>query len=227
MGENRYPQPYSMLYVQCFTFNAFSENTYVVYDESSACAIIDPGCYEPHEQQKLSSFIRARALQVVHLINTHAHIDHILGNQYVRATYGVPLALHQQEVPILRSAVEYAPRYGFTAYKPAKAEKLLTAGDVIQLGNASLSVLHVPGHSPGHIALYSQQGTFCLSGDVLFRGAIGRTDLPGGDHVLLLKSIHQQLFSMGDEVVIYPGHGPSTTIGVEKKDNFWANTAST
>ena len=216
-----------MLHVQCFTFNALAENTYVVYDETNACVVVDPGCYELHEQEELSNFIQARALKVVHLVNTHAHIDHILGNQYIRATYGVPLALHQHEVSMLRAAIEYAPNYGFTAYRPAEAGRLLAAGDVIQLGNTPLSVLHVPGHSPGHIALYSQQDALCLSGDVLFRGAIGRTDLPGGDYVLLLQSIHQQLFSLGDEVVIYPGHGPSTTIGAERKDNFWANAVGT
>jgi hydroxyacylglutathione hydrolase len=216
-----------MLYVQCFTFNALAENTYVIYDKTNACAVVDPGCYELHEQEELSNFIQARALQVVHLINTHAHIDHILGNQYIRETYGVPLALHQQEVPILQAAIEYAPSYGFTAYRPTEAEKLLATGDVIQLGNTLLSILHVPGHSPGHIALYSQRDALCLSGDILFRGAIGRTDLPGSDHKLLLQSIRQQLFSLGDEVVIYPGHGPSTTIGAERKDNLWANAAST
>ncbi|MCU0318247.1 MAG: MBL fold metallo-hydrolase [Amoebophilaceae bacterium] len=216
-----------MLYVQCFTFNAFAENTYVVYDETNTCVVVDPGCYELHEQEELSNFIQTRALKVAHLVNTHAHIDHILGNQYVRATYGVPLALHHQEVPILRAAIEYAPIYGFTAYRPTEAERLLTAGDVIQLGNTQLSILHVPGHSPGHIALYSQRDALCLSGDVLFRGAIGRTDLPGGDRMLLLQSLHQQLFSLENKVFIYPGHGPSTTIGVEKKDNFQANAAST
>ncbi len=208
-----------MLQVQCFTFNAFEENTYVVYDDTKACAIVDPGCYEQHEQETLSAFIEEHALQVAHLINTHAHIDHVVGNQYVQATYDVPLALHQQEIPILQAADQYAAMYGFTAYQPIEAEKLLTAGDTIQLGNESLSVLHVPGHSPGHLALYSQQAKLCLCGDVLFKNSIGRTDLPGGDHTLLFQSIQQQLFPLGDEVVIYPGHGPVTTIGEEKSNN--------
>ena len=208
-----------MLQVHSFTFNALAENTYVIYDATNACAIVDPGCYEQHEQVALSKFIAQQALQVTHLVNTHAHIDHILGNHYVKETYGVKLALHQEELPLLPAAVQYAPCYGFTAYKPAEADMLLAAGDVIQLGNTLLKVLHVPGHSPGHIALYSPQDKLCLSGDVLFQGSIGRSDLPGGDHATLLQSIHQQLFPLGDEVAIYPGHGPATTIGAEKSNN--------
>jgi glyoxylase-like metal-dependent hydrolase (beta-lactamase superfamily II) len=208
-----------MLYIQSFTFNAFAENTYVVYDDTKTCAIVDPGCYEQQEQETLSAFIEAHTLRVIHLINTHAHIDHIVGNQYVQATYNVHLALHQQEVPILQAATQHAPSYGFTAYRPVEAEKLLTTSDTIQVGDMTLSILHVPGHSPGHIALYNMQAKVCLSGDILFRGSIGRTDLPGGDHALLSQSIHQQLFPLGDAVIIYPGHGPTTTIGEEKRNN--------
>ena len=210
-----------MLQVHCFTFNAFAENTYIVYDDTKTCAVVDPGCYEPHEQAALSNFIEKQDLQITHLINTHAHIDHVLGNHYVQATYNVPLALHTQEVPILQAATQYAASYGFTAYQPIEAEKLLSAGDTIPLGKTQLTVLHVPGHSPGHIALYSQQDKLCFSGDVLFQGSIGRTDLLGSNHTLLLQSIHQQLWPLGDEVVICPGHGPKTTIGKEKKNNVY------
>ena len=208
-----------MLQVHTFTFNALAENTYVIYDETKACAIIDPGCYEQHEQAALSKFIAQQALQVTHLINTHAHIDHVLGNQYVKETYGVKLTLHPEAIPLLQAAVQYAPIYGFTAYEPAEADVLLQAGDEIQLGHTLLQVLHVPGHAPGHIALYSHQDQCCFVGDVLFQGSIGRTDLPGGDHAVLLQSIYQQLWPLGDEVVIYPGHGSVTTIGAEKSHN--------
>ena len=210
-----------MLHVQCFTFNTFEENTYVIYDDTKVCAIIDPGCYEQHEQETLRAFIEEHALKVTHLINTHAHIDHVAGNKYVQATYDVPLALHQQEIPILQAADQYATTYGFTAYQPIDVEKLLAVGDTIQLGEESLSVLHVPGHSPGHIALYSQQAKLCLCGDVLFKNSIGRTDLPGGNHTHLLQSIHEQLFLLENETVIYSGHGPTTTIGEEKKNNIF------
>jgi len=207
------------LSVQPLTFNSLQENTYIVYDDTRTCAIVDPGCYTPQEQAALDACIAQHNLQVTHLINTHAHIDHVLGNQHVKATYGVPLALHALEAPILQAATQFAPCYGFPDYLPAEADVLLATGDIIQVGQSTLTVLHVPGHSPGHIALYSAQNRFCLSGDVLFRNSIGRTDLPGGDQASLLQSIHQQLLPLGDEVVVYPGHGPSTTIGAEKSSN--------
>ena len=215
-----------MLHVQSFTFNALAEHTYVIYDETKQCAIIDPGCYEPHEQAALSTFITQHNLRVTHLINTHAHIDHGLGNRYVIDTYNVPLALHPADASLLQAAIEYAPLYGFPAYEPAEATVFLTPGKIIQIGHTSLSVLHVPGHSPGHIALYSAQDELCFSGDVLFQGSIGRTDLPGGDQAALLQSIRQQLLPLGDEVMIYPGHGPTTTIGAEKSSNPFLQSLS-
>ena len=208
-----------MLKIHSFTFNTLAENTYVAYDATKACAIVDPGCYTQPEQIALSMFIEQQGLQVTHLINTHAHIDHVLGNQYVKATYQVKLALHQEEIPWLQMTPLYAPIYGFPDYQPAEADIILKTGDRIQLGNTLLKVLHVPGHAPGHIALYSQQDRCCLVGDVLFQGSIGTTDIPCGDHAKLLQSIHQQLLPLGDEVVIYPGHGPTTTIGIEKNHN--------
>ena len=208
-----------MLQVRSFTFNALAEHTYVIYDETRQCAIIDPGCYEPHEQAALNQFIDQQHLQVTHLINTHAHIDHVLGNRYVIDTYQVPLALHPADVPLLQAAGDYALQYGFPAYAPAEATIMLTPGETIQVGHTSLAILYVPGHSPGHIALYSAQDNICFSGDVLFQGSIGRTDLPGGDHATLLKSIQEQLLPLGADTVIYPGHGPATTIGAEKSNN--------
>ena len=208
-----------MLTVQRFTFNSLAEHTYVVYDETKACAIIDPGCFEQQEKQRLSKFIQAQSLRVTHLVNTHCHIDHVLGNRYIKDTYAAKLAIHPQDATILALAATYAPQYGFVGYEPTEAEVFLTAGDTLQIGNSQLAVLHVPGHSPGHIALYSSQDQLCFVGDVLFRGSIGRTDLPGGDYNTLIQSIHQQLFALGDEVVIYPGHGPATTIGIEKSNN--------
>ncbi len=208
-----------MLYIQTFVFNSFSENTYVIYDQSQTCAIIDPGCYAPEEQKALSDFIQQHNLKVTHLINTHGHIDHVLGNQYVKDTYGVELALHEQEIPTLQAATTYAPVYSIMDYVPVEIDTWLREGDIIQVGATTLQVLHVPGHSPGHIALYSAQDRLCLAGDVLFQGSIGRTDLPCGDHPTLLQSIYQKLFPLGDDVVIYPGHGPTTTLGEEKRNN--------
>ena len=213
----------AMLYIQSFTFNAFRENTYVVHDDTRACIVVDPGCYERSEQQALHTYIEQHNLKVTGLVNTHAHIDHVVGNHYIQTTYGVPLALHAQEVPMLQGASQYAASYGFTAYQPIKSTTLLATGDVVLLGTIPLTVLHVPGHSPGHIALYNQQFKLCIAGDILFKNSIGRTDLPGGDHKLLLQSIHQQLFSLEDNVTVYPGHGPTLTIGEAKREHLFAN----
>lgn len=208
-----------MLNVQSFTFNTLHEHTYVVYDETKACAIIDPGCFTTQEQTRLHAFIQEQGLQVTQLINTHCHIDHILGNRYIKDTYPVKLTIHPQELTNLQLAAAYAPKYGFMGYQPTEPDLFVQEGDTIPIGNSYLEVLHLPGHSPGHIALYSRKDELCLVGDVLFRGYVGRTDLPGGDYETLLKSIHHKLFSLPNSVTIYPGHGPTTTLGEEKENN--------
>ena len=208
-----------MLTVKRFTFNPLAEHTYVAYDETKSCAIIDPGCLEPHEQKVLSNFIQEQGLHVQHLINTHCHIDHIVGNAYIKRTYAVKLAIHPGELQIFQLASAHAPRYGILGYEPTTADIFVAAGDLIQIGNHQLEVLHVPGHSPGHIALYSAHDKICFVGDVLFKNYVGRTDLLGGDYSILLKSIQEQLFRLDDDVTVYPGHGPKTTIGTEKSNN--------
>jgi glyoxylase-like metal-dependent hydrolase (beta-lactamase superfamily II) len=209
-----------MLTVKRFTFNPLAEHTYVVYDPLDRhCAIVDPGCLASYEQELLNDFVQREQLQVEHLINTHCHIDHVVGNAYVKRTYSLKLAVHADDLNLLEIAADYGPHYGIYGYEPTQADIFLSAGDVIKVGNNQLKVLHVPGHSPGHIALYSEEGRFCLVGDVLFKNFIGRTDLPGGNYTTLIKSIYEQLFVLKDEVIIYPGHGPQTTIGAEKRNN--------
>jgi hydroxyacylglutathione hydrolase len=208
-----------MLHVQRFTFNQLAEHTYIIYDETKDCIIVDPGCSTVEEEQKLSNFITEQGLRVTHLINTHCHVDHIVGNAYVKRTYAVPLAIHPEEVFMLQWSPRYAPQYGIAYCEPVVADLFLQAGDKVQVGNSQLQVLHVPGHSPGHIALYSAAEQFCLVGDVLFKNYIGRTDLPGGDYEVLMHSIHEQLFLLNDQVTLYPGHGTKTTIGIEKANN--------
>ena len=208
-----------MLSVKKFTFNPLAAHTYVVYDETKSCAIIDPGCLEPHEQKLLSDFIQEQGLDIQHLINTHGHIDHIVGNAYIKRTYGVKLAIHRADLELMQLAGAHAPRYGIFGYEPTIPELFVVAGDVITIGNHQLEVMHVPGHSPGHIALYGAADQICLVGDVLFKNYIGRTDLPGGNYAVLLRSIHEQLFKLDDQVTVYPGHGANTTIGTEKRNN--------
>jgi hydroxyacylglutathione hydrolase len=208
-----------MIKVQIFTFNAFQENTYLLHDETRECVIIDPGCYEKEEKEELTSFIEINNLKVVALINTHCHIDHVLGNAFVKEYYKVKLGLHKIEDFTLRAVKSYASNYGFSQYHEAFPDYFLEEGDKVKFGNSELDILFVPGHAPGHIAFYNKKENICIGGDVLFSGSIGRTDLPGGDFDTLIRSIHNKIFPLGDKMVIYPGHGPNTTIEKEKLHN--------
>lgn len=208
-----------MLQIASMTFNPFQENTYVLYDESGSCVIVDPGCYEPDEQQELKTFVTDNNLRVVQLINTHCHIDHVLGNEFVKQTYGVGLYIHKLDEPVLRSVSAYAPNYGFNQYQAATVDGYLEEGGEISFGNSRLSILFVPGHAPGHIAFYSAESRAVISGDVLFYNSIGRTDLPGGNFETLEASIRKKLYTLPDDTRVYPGHGPETSIGFEKRTN--------
>lgn len=205
--------------VTSFTFNVFAENTYVLHDETKACIIVDPGCYDKSEQQILTAFIKEQGLQVTHLVNTHCHIDHVLGNKFVADTYSTGLAIHEADLPTLRAQVVFAPRYGITRYDELLPTEFLTEGETVHFGNTELQVLFTPGHAPGHVVLYHQPSAQIISGDVLFQRSIGRTDLPGGNYETLITSIKTTLFPLPDATIVYPGHGPSTTIGEEKKFN--------
>ena len=211
-----------MINIKTFTFNAFAENTYVLSDDTDECIIIDPGCYDKSEQEMLKSYIEDAGLKVVLLVNTHCHIDHVLGNAFVKRYYQVDLALHRQDEATLAAVAAYASNYGFPNYEPSTANIMIDEGGQIEFGNSSLDILFVPGHAPGHIALYHKPQAFCINGDVLFRESIGRTDLPGGDHATLLDSIRCKMFSLPEETVVYCGHGPETTIGHEKRSNPFA-----
>lgn len=208
-----------MLTIKSFVFNAFQENTYVIHDETKSCCIIDPGCYEKAEKQELADYISANSLKVKALWNTHCHIDHILGNYFVKEHFKVQLFLHKIEEPYLQAAKAYASNYGFNQYEPAEPDVYLKENDWAVIGDQKLKILFVPGHSPGHVAFYHQESKSLLAGDVLFYNSIGRTDLPGGNMDTLLNSIQQKLFALPDDVVVYPGHGPKTSIGFEKRTN--------
>jgi len=191
----------------------------VVYDETKECIIIDPGCFDKREESKLSQFISDNQLIVKRLINTHCHIDHVLGNAFIKRTFKVKLFIHKLEAPILKAVKSYAPNYGFAQYQDSEADGFINEEDTLQFGSQSLKILFVPGHSPGHIALYDVNTKSLIGGDVLFQNSIGRTDLPGGDMNTLIESIHQKFFSLPDEVTVYCGHGPTTKIGFEKRTN--------
>lgn len=208
-----------MINIHSFVFGAFMENTYILYDESKECVIIDPGCYEKDEQDALTSFIATNNLKVIQLLNTHCHIDHVLGNQFVKDTYNVKLSTHKKEEPVLLAVKAYASNYGMPNYQASQIDNYLEEGDVVTFGNSNLDIVFVPGHSPGHIAFYNESQKICIGGDVLFQGSIGRTDLPGGDFNTLISSIQTKFFKFSDDMVVHCGHGPTTTIGIEKKSN--------
>jgi hydroxyacylglutathione hydrolase len=208
-----------MLTVQPFTFNPVQENTYVVYNDKKECCIIDPGCYFASEEMELRRFITENELKPVLLLNTHCHLDHIFGNRYVHNIYQLTLHIHQLEKPVL----DHGPASGQMWQLPFEnyegALQYLEEGDIVHIGNDALRVIFTPGHSPGSISFYSEDDKFLISGDVLFQGSVGRTDLPGGDFRVLEDSIKLKLYTLPADVVVYPGHGDSTTIGDEMKTN--------
>ncbi len=208
-----------MLTVQPFTFNPVQENTYVVYNEKGDCCIIDPGCYFASEEQELKNFIEKNGLQPVYLLNTHCHLDHIFGNRFVQKTFGLSLYLHKLEKPVL----EHGPASGQLWQLPFDNYdgelNYLDEGEVVRIGEDELHVLFTPGHSPGSISFYNAEAKFVISGDVLFQGSVGRTDLPGGDFTILQESIKTKLYTLPADVIVYSGHGESTTIGDEMKGN--------
>ncbi|MBT8218720.1 MAG: MBL fold metallo-hydrolase [Bacteroidia bacterium] len=201
------------------TFNEFQENTYILYDETSECVIIDPGCSNAREEKILSETIEKHQLRPVRLINTHCHIDHIYGNQYIAEKYDLPLESHRGEIPVLEAAPQIAMMYGLKANPSPPITKFLDEGDQLTFGNTTLDVLFTPGHSPASISFYNAADKILISGDVLFQGSIGRTDLPGGNYDLLINNIKTKLLTLPDDVVVYSGHGPSTSIGFERKNN--------
>ncbi|MFK8101624.1 MAG: MBL fold metallo-hydrolase [Saprospiraceae bacterium] len=209
-----------MTLVANFSFNPFQENTYILYDDTKECIIIDPGCYTAAERTQLKEFITEAGLKPVRLINTHCHIDHVFGNKFVADTYGLTLEIHQGELVVLEAMEMVCRQYGIPDIQISPAPgKYLAAGDEIKFGNSSLKALYTPGHSPASLSFYCEESNFVIAGDVLFQNSIGRTDLPGGDMNTLLTSIRQQLFPLPDDVRVYPGHGPATTIGYEKANN--------
>lgn len=206
--------------VKVFTFNDFSENTLVVHcTQSKQAFIIDPGCYSRQERAQLQQYIAAEGLQPVAVLNTHAHIDHVLGNAWVMRQFNLPMHLHPRDLSTLRAIPAYAPNYGFSDYEPVEPSFELTEGQTLTLGSVEFQVIYVPGHSPGHVAFYNKAENYIVSGDVLFDGAVGRWDLPGGDFGQLEQSIKTQLYILPGETLVYPGHGPTTTIGKEKLSN--------
>lgn len=205
--------------VKAFVFNSFQENTYLVYDDHKSCIIFDPGCNTADERAQLSNFILREELNPIALINTHCHIDHVLGNWFVHEKYGLKLQAHKGETPVLDSCTNISNLYGVPYTKSPDIEIFLDESDTLWLGHQSFKILFTPGHSPASICFYNETNKILIGGDVLFQRSIGRTDLPGGNFDVLARSIKEKIYTLPDDTMVFPGHGPSTTVGEEKKLN--------
>ena len=208
-----------MATVQSFVNNPYQENTYLLFDETGECAIIDPGMYTAAEQNTVVAFIKDNNLKPVLLLNTHCHIDHVLGNKFVFDQYGLKPQFHEGESEVLGAVIAYAPSMGIRYEPSTLPDTYLPETGTVKFGNTELQLIFAPGHSPAHLCFYDKAANILIGGDVLFRNSIGRTDLPGGNYSTLIKNIEEKLFLLPDDCTVYPGHGPETTIGYEKQTN--------
>lgn len=209
-----------MLVIKKFIFNPFSENTYIVWDEKTyEGMVVDPGCSESSEESQLEDFITNRNIKVKYLIITHCHIDHLLGCKFVKDKFSPLYLTPEKDIKLLENTDKQASAFGLEIEMPPLPDNYLSENSKISLGNYKVKVLSTPGHSPGEHCLYFENEKFCITGDVLFQNSIGRTDLWGGDYSALMDSIKNKLLVLPDEVIIYPGHGESSKIGIEKKGN--------
>lgn len=209
-----------MTSIKTFCFNLFQENTYVIWNNTTKnCWIIDPGCMNVQEQQKLFGFINENQLNPVRLLNTHCHLDHVYGNKPVSEKYNLELGIHQEEVKILDGAGIAARMFGAPIPEKLEPNYFLTENDVLDLDGVEFKILFTPGHSPGSICFYNKAENYCIVGDVLFSRSIGRTDLPYGDYDTLIESIKTKLYTLDENTEIYNGHGLPTSIAQEKRYN--------
>ncbi len=203
-----------MIKLATLTFNPFGENTYILFDETKKCVIVDAGCYTEQERQVLGAFIAKNGLEPTWALNTHGHVDHICGVEFVKRQWGVPFALHGNDRPILEMAHCYADM-GFDVEAVPEVECDLAEVKTIAFGNSELQIIHTPGHTPGHVSIYAPEAELLLTGDLLFKESIGRTDLPGGDYSSLMDSIIERVIPLGSDTRIFPGHGSHSTVAHE------------
>ena len=209
-----------MVKLNKFIFNAFQENTYIVWDEDSLDAIIvDPGCSNSDEEIIITNFVKSNNLKIKYLINTHCHIDHVLGNHFIKENYQVPFYAPELDLPLLDNLLDQAKMFGLNVNKSPLPDQYITEDLELKIGNSIFRFIFTPGHTPGEYCILFDEDKICLSGDVLFLEGIGRTDLWGGDYDTLLQSIRNKLFILDDNFIVFPGHGDKTTIAHEKMNN--------
>ncbi|NVO09008.1 MAG: MBL fold metallo-hydrolase [Bacteroidales bacterium] len=207
-----------MIHIKRLILNPFQENTYIIYDQTNEAVIVDAGCYSNSGIEEVKRFIGKENLKVKCLLITHGHIDHIVGNQPLKEIYKVECLAHPDEFALIESAPLHALRFGLDIDKAPVIDKPFKDGDIITFGNSSIEIIHTPGHSMGGVCFFFREQKILITGDTLFKGSIGRTDL-GGNYETLINSIINKILPLGDDIVVYPGHGDSTTIGYEKKHN--------
>ena len=213
-------QIYKMLEVKKFTFNPFSENTFIISNKLNDAIIIDPGCYYKAEQNVIDDYVSQNSLKIHAVLHTHSHLDHMFGTAYILENYNVNLWIHKNDEITYESFEKVCDVYGIPNIQfPQKPPLFFNADNRININDIEFQILNVPGHSPGHVAFYNKENNFVINGDCLFENSIGRTDLPGGNHDQLLKSIKENLFVLPDPTIVYTGHGNETTIGKEKRTN--------
>ncbi|MGB0404416.1 MAG: MBL fold metallo-hydrolase [Salibacteraceae bacterium] len=210
--------------VQQFVFSPFQENSFVVYDETKECVIIDPGCFTNVERNELKKFIESNDLKPVALWNTHSHLDHVFGNAFVQRTWGLTPQVHPKDKRVYDMFEATVAVYQIMgAETPPEPEYNLAEGKDVSFGNSTFKVHFLPGHCPGHVAFENVDDNYIIVGDVLFQRSIGRTDLPGGDQQTLMDSIHNKLMKLDLSHKVYCGHGETTTLKEEKEHNPFLN----
>jgi len=209
--------------IKTFVFNPFQVNTYVLYDDSAKCIIVDPAMDTTHEEDEILRFISETNLTPEAIVNTHCHVDHILGCIFLKSKFSIPFYAHQLEKNNLAAGIEFGKFFGLTITSLPEIDTYLDIENGFKFGNSNLQIFHVPGHSEGSIALYSETGNFVITGDALFRGSIGRTDLPGGSYHSLIQSITEKLLVLPGNTAVYPGHGPKSDIKTETDTNPFLN----
>lgn len=208
-----------MITVKLFVFNPFQVNCYVLSDETGECIVVDAACYTETEKATLVQYVESQGLKLVKLVNTHGHVDHLLGLRHLSDKYGVGFAINDADIKLVTEAQKHGVIFGFDVEEPPVVTEYLTEGKDVTFGNSILKTFFVPGHSPGSIAFYSPEQHFVITGDVLFAGSIGRTDLPGGDYDQLMNSIYKKLMVLPPDTEVLPGHGPFSSIHEEALNN--------
>lgn len=215
----------NMIQIESLVFNSFQVNTYLVWDDTHECLVVDPAFYDETEVKVFDQTLLDKGLKLVGQINTHCHVDHVLGVRYIKSKYGFPLRAHREESPIVANVPLMGDMFGLSVEPIEGIDEFLEEHSQIMVGNHVLEALHVPGHSRGSLAYYSKEGGFVITGDALFQGSIGRTDLPGGDYDQLINSIRSKLLVLPPETKVFAGHGPSSSILNEISENPFLNMA--